>query len=258
MLSGKAIARASLPFVVTSFFVVAASTANADLVSTITNGNFETYTADSAYRILDFTPDGWSKHDFSAGSAEALVWIYANMDWTNAGGYPYPAITGNGALGLSTNDGLPAGPQTSWVCQSLGTLASNDLGKQYTLSAQAGGRYGPVGQIADISIAFAVGADSLSVGTTLASGSTRVSSNGTSAIALSNFGASYTPKAGDVGHELFAVVSIAAVHTADGGQNQYVVDNVALSSSVVPEPRAMTLLATGLAALSCFAWRKRR
>jgi hypothetical protein len=244
--------------VAAAFCVAPGSPANADLVTSIANGTFETYTPDGTYNILDFTPDSWTKHDYASGSAEALVWIYANFDWAGGGGYPYPAITGNGALGLSVNDGLPAGPQTSWVCQSLGTIGSADLGKKYTLSAQAGGRYGPVGQTADISVAFATGASDSSMGTMLASGTKQVASNGTSAIALSDFSASFTPGSANVGQELFAVVSIAAVETADGGQNQYMIDNVSLSSTAVPEPGALTLLALGLAGLLGYAIKTRK
>ena len=58
-----------------------------------------------------------------------------------------------------------------------------------------------------------------------------------------------------VGRDLSQAVTIAI---GAGGNVQYVLDSVSLSSAVIPEPGAFMLLATGLIGLLAYAWRRRR
>lgn len=64
----------------------------------------------------------------------------------------------------------------------------------------------------------------------------------------------YTATAADAGKTLTAV--FAGDDSADPGR--YIMDNLSVKSTAVPEPSMITILAAGLAGLLAYAWKKRK
>jgi hypothetical protein len=206
-----------------------------------------------------FTPgvNGWSEHDGYANGAG--VWNYA----ANPGliGTFFPAnISGNGALSLITKEATP----TSWIVQSIGQVSPDDVGATFTLDARAGARIAEGD--AEVTIAFRTGAagddgGSAVLGDVIGTSGTKLLATDLSApVPLSAIDAAvFIPTAADVGKNIYVTIAAAGLtFSADGDENQYMVDDVSLAYSPVPEPASASLAALFAMAAACWGRRRRR
>ena len=146
--------------------------------------------------------------------------------------------------------------------QSLGTVAASDVGKNFRLSAGAVAWdwYSTVKPFSGtVTVSFRAGcvpdngwvgnfvygnllgtAGSVTTGVTAAGDGTQngVGDDG----GLIAMAANYTPAAGDIGTEVFAVINLGPVQLAPAGESRFVVDNVAVS--VAQTPTTTTLVSS--------------
>jgi len=217
-----------------------ASSASAGLsTATITNPGFE-----------DDYPTG------SHFNTDATGWSEFGEFGINAGGWwqwelipdQYPTVTGNGVGSLITSSDAGSGPDV--LFQSLGTVDAGDVGKTFTLTADLGGKIrGVAGDNraygGDMTVSFRSGVTTGgNPGTILGSVGVRNVFFDTeilpdiSGIELVTKSATFTPDAGDIGTEVFAVIDVITTFSGWSTQKQYIVDEVTLSSAAGPPPGA--------------------
>ena len=118
-----------------AFCWIIASPAHAAVLSSLVNGDFETYTGDAGTTPTwrDVTVDNWSQNPaYTSGQPYLCVWNYAHYA-TDAS---YPTNPSNGALGFRLiRDASPVGSISQWIYQPIGTIEASDLGLRYALSA---------------------------------------------------------------------------------------------------------------------------
>ncbi|MEO5916251.1 MAG: glycoside hydrolase family 32 protein [Luteolibacter sp.] len=177
-------------------------------------------------------------------------------DWTDAAGYlddsndaltqaaGYPNFTGLGAASLKARN--RATENRAGLFQSLGHVASADLGKTFTLGADLGARImdgpGNYAYTGDLTVSFRKGVTAGvpgDKGTLLGSAGTKtVNADDAALPSLANVTpvratAVFTPVLADVGTEIFAVIDLqntSGSTTATDGEKQYLADNVTLEA----------------------------
>lgn len=232
--------------------------ANGALVGSVSNGDFET--TDGG--VYNATTPSWDEYGGYAAGA-------GSWDLTGTTLFDLVPVDGVGAASLIVRPDED-GEDESWMFQSLGTIDAGDVGVPYALSADfaardfySGEAEGTYGADVDMTIAFRSGTTSGGVlGAALGTVGTRniVTDNAAaelgSIVDFTSHTATFTPSAGDIGTEVFAVLSIQANSFLGGnGERQFTADNVTLS--VVPEPSSLVLLA-GIAVGGGLAMRRRK
>jgi hypothetical protein len=236
------------------------SIVRADLITSITNGGFESATFNGYYSTAAAQRPGWNVHGASgAYNYGAGVWDGVNMH--NVGAIPalagVPAYSGY-AGGFITVPGLH-GAGTGAVAalsQSLGTVGAADVGKEFQLSADFGARGFDTHQWqSTMSVRFT---DDLTNFTAL--GTAGVFNVATSLantpVGMETRLASFTPGAGDVGKTIYALLHVESQTPFTVDQQQHMVDNIGIS--IVPEPSALVLIFVGALAGACLWLRGKR
>ena len=225
-----------------------ASSANAQLNTNIVNGGFTT----NGGSFFNPVVTNWLEHEVYGG---------AGPDGYGCGIWGPQVISGVSGSSLSLIAG-DSGTNTSTVMQSLGTVAASDVGKNFRLSAGAVAWdwYSTVKPFSGtVTVSFRAGcvpdngwvgnfvygnllgtAGSVTTGVTAAGDGTQngVGDDG----GLIAMAANYTPAAGDIGTEVFAVINLGPVQLAPAGESRFVVDNVAVS--VAQTPTTTTLVSS--------------
>ena len=223
--------------------------ANAQLNTSIGNGDFSI----NGGGFWNPVVSGWLEHEvYSAGAG---IW----------GPQVIPGVSGS-SLSLISGD---ASANTATVMQSLGTIGPSDVGQSFTLNAGAVAWdwYPTVKPFSGtVTLSFRTGcapdssfnygsllgtAGSVVTGVTVAGDGAQngIGDDG----GLQPLIAAFTPTAGDVGTQVFAVINLGNGVWGSGGENRFVVDNVTLAVTTIPEPSVLALLGLGLLGL----WRRR-
>jgi len=151
--------------------------------------------------------------------------------------------------------------QDAWLFQSLGTVHASDVGKTFTLTADFGARAngGTKLSTANMTVAFRSGTTTGgTLGSVLGTADTQSLSSQATALQMATQTALFTPAAGDIGTEVFAVLHMDPQSmSGPGGQRQWVADSLTLSSvavetQVVPEPGSLMLWSLGLVGILLF------
>lgn len=215
-------------------------------LNSLQNSDFEDGNDLSAY-VGAYNVPGWEEYDgWSAGVAGegggigAIIWTYTEAEGASVN---FPAKNGDGALGFIHGEPTVDDPDTttSWVFQSLGIIDAGDVGKDLTFDINAGAR--AMMAPTEITIAFrtgtqaGVGGPAPSLGTVLGTAGTLLLDSSASPTALEMAPvpqATYTVDAGDIGQELYVVVSSALTGAASpnsGGQVQFHLDDAVFAGA---------------------------
>ena len=212
-------------------------TPEAPLSTILTNGNFEG--AIPLASPFERSVGGWE----TFGGFDLAVGTLDDGGDVHGEAQGYPEFSGLGAVVLKTrNDSTE---NEAGVIQSLGFVALRDVGKSYALSAELGARIidGPGNYIysGEMSVAFRKGVTtgiSGNGGTLLGSPGVRmITADDSELPSLSSVefvreSAAFTPGLEDVGTEVFAVIKVKGISnsaSADGGEKEYLVDDVVIS-----------------------------
>ena len=140
--------------------------------------------------------------------------------------------------------------QDAWLFQSLGLVDASDVGKPFALTADFGARTGGDGiklSTVNMTVAFRSGTTTGgTLGTVLGTADTQTLSYQSTALQMATQTATFTPAAGDIGTEVFAVLDMdpqSMSGSSTSPSRHWMADSVTLT--VVPEPATMSLLALG-------------
>lgn len=240
------------------------STMQAALLTSIVNGGFEAGTGGLYSNVPSGTVPGAANPGWNGvgGYANgAGVWYSApGPGGLHAIAPTFPAFTGVRAGSLIANapQAQPANNEAI-LYQSLGLVDASDIGKTFRLSADLGARgFANRTYTGDMTVRFGTGASAATpIGTP---GVVNVVANPGLLAVPPAFGllpatGTFTPTVADIGTEIYAAVHLLNFSPYGGNENQYVVDNVALT--VVPEPASLFLVVASVCGALCHAARTR-
>lgn len=149
---------------------------------------------------------------------------------------PYPSVPeGKRYVMLVLRKGKVS---STWICQALGRVDPQDIGKVYVATVDAGARFQDAGKLAELEVGFRTGAGRETPGDPLGQQGRYPLLNGQAMQPVSGW---FAPSEEDKGKTVWLVIRLAGVSICSDS-DQYLIDNVRLTAG--PADRLGTLLST--------------